>query len=89
MGGILFPSEGGVAWVFRGISQGRSPREIPRKTQATLTSDGKSNILSPIHILTQECMSLVLALGHTPRVNPRDMPLGQHASLDSDPTFVE
>ena len=41
----IFPSEGGVAWVFRGISRGRSPREIPRKTQATLTSEGKSNIL--------------------------------------------
>ena len=41
----LLPPEGGVAWVFRRISRGRSPREILRKTQATPTSGGRSNIL--------------------------------------------
>ena len=42
---ILFSSERGMAWVFRGISRGRSPREIQRKTHAILSSDEKSNIL--------------------------------------------
>ncbi len=39
---LLFPSEVRVAWVFLGISLGLRPREIPRKTQATPPSDGKS-----------------------------------------------
>ena len=39
---LLFPSEVGVAWVFLGISLGLRPREIPRKTQATPPSEGKS-----------------------------------------------
>ena len=34
---LVFPSEGGVAWVFQGISRG--------KTQATPTSDGKTSSL--------------------------------------------
>ena len=39
---LLFPSEVRVAWVFLGISLGLRPREIPRKTQATPPSEGKS-----------------------------------------------
>ena len=34
-----------MAWVFQGISRGRSPREIPRKTHAIPSSDEKSSIL--------------------------------------------
>lgn len=42
----FFPSEDRVAWVFLGISLGLCPREIPRKTHATLPSDGKNITIS-------------------------------------------
>ena len=49
---LLFPSEVRVAWVFLGISLGLRPREIPRKTQATPPSEGKSvSFLFKIHYL--------------------------------------
>ena len=42
---ILFSSDRGMAWVSRGMSRGRSPRDIPRETHAMPRSDEKRIIL--------------------------------------------
>ena len=76
---IIIPPEVGVAWVFRGISRGRSPREIPRKFLTVLTSDGENNILSRIGGMSQELYIPRVAPRASPRGKPSGMPLGQHS----------
>ena len=54
---VLFSSERGMVYVFRGISLGCSPREIPRKTHAIQSSDEKRNIL--FHITWTNGLELI------------------------------
>ena len=76
---IFFPSEGGVAWVFRGISRGRSPREIPRKILTVPTYDGENNILSRMGGMSEELYVPRVAPQASPWGKPSRMPLGQHS----------
>ena len=76
---IFSPSEGGTVSIFRGISRGRSPREIPRKILTVPTSDGENNILSRIGGMSEK----LYVHRVTPRASPcgksSGMPLGQHS----------
>ena len=76
---IFSPSEGGTVSIFRGISRGRSPREIPRKILTVPTSDGENNILSRIGGMSEELYVPRVAPRASPRGKPSGMPLGQHS----------
>ena len=75
---IFSPSEGGTVRIFRGISRGRSPREIPRKILTVPTSDGENNILSRIGGMSEELYVPCVAPRASPQGKPSGMPLGQH-----------
>ena len=42
---VYLPSKLGRLWVFRGMSRGRSPRDIPRKTHTLPSLNGKYFII--------------------------------------------
>ena len=76
---IFSPSEEGTLRIFRGMSQGRSPRDIPRKILTLLTSDGENHILSKIGGMSEKLYVPRVAPQASPRGKPSGMPLGQHS----------
>ena len=57
--GIFLPSKRGQVQIFRGISRGRSPREIPRNICTCPSLDGRSNILISVSWTLREWCSHV------------------------------